>query len=174
MRLDQEPPTPRPNQQEMTGLNSNLGKCSKVVSTCSRTARGGNFPTSSPRWSRPLTQLASARMGWARLAPLGPESPILNCLKAPRRKDGRRGWLWAPAIEGWGHRWALPERPRNTAPTGAGFAPHSPCARAPYNSACQPLANCVSASRWTTTPRAPAARRTRVVGGGHLGGQLRR
>ena len=92
----------------------------------------GNFPTSSPRWSRRLTQPASARMGSPRLAPLWAPSPRFTALKAPRREDGRRGWLWAPAIGGVGAATgrSLRSSTGTQPPTGAGFAPHSPCARA--------------------------------------------
>lgn len=118
MRVRPRPPTPRPNQQEMTGLTPTSENALKSRLHLFSNSQRGNFPTSSPRWSRPLTQLASARMGWARLAPLWAPSPRFStALKAPQRKDGRRRWLWAPAIEGLG--------PQLGAPRGAALE-HSP------------------------------------------------
>ena len=157
MRVRSRPPPSRPNLQEMTDLTPTSENALKSRLHLFSNTQRGNFPTSSPRWSRRLTQPASARMGLPRLAPLWAPSPRFTALKAPRRKDGRRGWLWAPAIGGVGAATGCSpwSSPGTQPPTGAGFAPHSPCARAPHNGACQPPANCVSASIWTTTPRNP-------------------
>lgn len=90
-------------------------------------------PPSSPRGNRPPPPSARKRReGVAPPRVLWAPSPRLPLpLKATRRKDGRRGWLWAATIGmvGAAARRSPRSGPRTEPPTGASFPPHSPRAQ---------------------------------------------
>lgn len=127
------PRPPRPNQQEMTSpFPTSEDALKECLHLLLNTQRGG-FPPSSPRGNRPPPPSARKRReGVAPPRVLWAPSPRLPLpLKATRRKDGRRGWLWAATIGmvGAAARRSPRSGPRTEPPTGASFPPHSPRAR---------------------------------------------